>query len=209
MIEPEQAPERFCRSCKHCLRGIASRQCPECGQSFDPDDPRTTLAFPRRPFWDGLARMCLLINRVCFWLAIIAFIFVMLGFDHPRLAIMPCCIGFILVWVCWAMMLCPWVPLTGRQRVAGLIWPLLLWSIDVTRWPLLLCVFVCPPWINFIADQVQSKGPTPWGTPSSTFRRGMVLDNGNVGFLVMGVSYSGYYLVRVNPNPPPGSFRGR
>jgi hypothetical protein len=205
MIEPEQASDRFCRSCQHCLRGIASRQCPECGQPFDPNDPRTTWATPRGPFWNGVARLCLIISRGCFWLAIIAFIVVLLGYDHPRLAVLPCCVGFIAVWLWWAMMLSPWVPLTGRQRAAGLFWPLLLWSIEATRWPLVLCVFICPPWINFIADHTQSKGLT-WGKPTPTIRRGAVIHNGNVGFLLMGDTSHGLYLVRVNPNPPPGSF---
>ena len=135
-------------------------------------------------------------------LTVIASIIVLLGYDRPRLTMVPFCIGFVLVWLNWVLVLCPWVPLTKRQRVAGLIFPPLLLSIDLTRWPLLLCVFLCPPWINFVADQTQSRG-TNWGPPSPTFRRGRVIPNGNVGFLLMGNTNSGYYLVRVNPNAPP------
>ncbi len=33
--------ERYCRRCSYPLRGLPEQRCPECGQAFDPGDPKT------------------------------------------------------------------------------------------------------------------------------------------------------------------------
>ena len=38
----------FCRQCGYILDGLPSNRCPECGRDFDPGDPRSFLARPRR-----------------------------------------------------------------------------------------------------------------------------------------------------------------
>jgi hypothetical protein len=37
----------YCRQCRYPLRGLDSRRCPECGQAFDPADPKTYFISPR------------------------------------------------------------------------------------------------------------------------------------------------------------------
>lgn len=34
-------PTTFCLACGYALRGLPEHRCPECGQTFDPDDPAT------------------------------------------------------------------------------------------------------------------------------------------------------------------------
>jgi hypothetical protein len=43
----EPFPTRFCLRCRYSLQGV-SGTCPECGQTFDPGDPRTWTRSPRR-----------------------------------------------------------------------------------------------------------------------------------------------------------------
>src|ERR1035441_3994288 len=38
----------FCRGCGYALIGLPGHRCPECGRDFDPANPRTFLAHPRR-----------------------------------------------------------------------------------------------------------------------------------------------------------------
>jgi len=40
----------FCPGCGYALRGLESRQCPECGRGFDPGDPRSFAKRPPRPW---------------------------------------------------------------------------------------------------------------------------------------------------------------
>ena len=40
--------QMFCRGCGYALIGLPSNRCPECGREFDPANPRTFLARPRR-----------------------------------------------------------------------------------------------------------------------------------------------------------------
>lgn len=63
---------------------------------------------------------------------------------------------------------------------------------------MLASVYVCRPWIDMIAEHAGANGPTR-GLPSSSalgIRRGLVLDNGNVGFQLIGGHGGGIYLVR-------------
>ena len=63
---------------------------------------------------------------------------------------------------------------------------------------MLASVYVCRPWCEMIADHAGAGGPTR-GIPSSSMlgtRRGLVLDNGNVGFQLIGGDGGGIYLVR-------------
>lgn len=38
----------FCRTCGYCLHGLPENRCPECGNPFDPADPKTFLPRPPR-----------------------------------------------------------------------------------------------------------------------------------------------------------------
>lgn len=49
MGKPDYPPDAtFCRTCGYCLFGLPSHRCPECGNGFDPGDPRTFRRRPRR-----------------------------------------------------------------------------------------------------------------------------------------------------------------
>ena len=39
----------YCRRCQYLLRELTQSVCPECGQSFDPDDPKTFSWSPVNP----------------------------------------------------------------------------------------------------------------------------------------------------------------
>jgi hypothetical protein len=47
--EPSES-QKFCISCGYSLRGLPVNRCPECGQAFDPEDPRTYLRSQRVNF---------------------------------------------------------------------------------------------------------------------------------------------------------------
>lgn len=51
---------RFCRTCSYDLRHLTEHRCPECGNAFDPEDPRTFRARPRQRVWWLLGRLALL-----------------------------------------------------------------------------------------------------------------------------------------------------
>jgi hypothetical protein len=53
----------YCRSCGYLLRGLPAPRCPECGRTFDRNNPRTYLKNPKRPFrkWARRAAMLLLL----------------------------------------------------------------------------------------------------------------------------------------------------
>jgi hypothetical protein len=41
MPRRRKEPDRFCLTCGYALHGLSEPRCPECGQPFDPKDPRT------------------------------------------------------------------------------------------------------------------------------------------------------------------------
>ncbi len=200
MTEVEE-PERYCRSCLHSLRTIVSRKCPECGREFDPGDLRTTLAHPHREFWDRLAFVARVLIRTSIVVAIVAFVASVLGFDRPRMPWTPVFLLGAAAFVVFVFALAafPKVPLSRRFRAAGIIFPFLFVSIDWTRWPLYVALWVCPPWLESVADQVQARAITTIPSPRSELwciQRGEALSNGNVGFQLVGGNGGGIYLVR-------------
>ena len=46
-----QMPAIFCRICGYCLAGASQPRCSECGEAFNPNDPRTFRTGPRRLRW--------------------------------------------------------------------------------------------------------------------------------------------------------------
>ncbi len=52
----------FCRSWRYPLHDLDSNACPECGRSFDPDNPKTymTEAMTAREVDREAARMCVM-----------------------------------------------------------------------------------------------------------------------------------------------------
>ena len=66
----DQPTGRYCKSCQYDLRGSVDPSCPECGQKFDPNNPKTYRLNPYQPasiyqrILEGLA--------ICYPLAVIA-----------------------------------------------------------------------------------------------------------------------------------------
>jgi hypothetical protein len=60
-IPTDAAQDIYCRGCRYPLRGLDKPRCPECGQSFDPNDPTTflTLAMMRWAWQPIAAAVCL------------------------------------------------------------------------------------------------------------------------------------------------------
>jgi hypothetical protein len=54
-------PSTYCRRCSYDLRGLPDPRCPECGQPFDPANPRTFRRRPKSPAWKWLRRILILL----------------------------------------------------------------------------------------------------------------------------------------------------
>ena len=55
------SPNMFCRSCGYALIGLPANRCPECGRDFDPADPKTFLARPRRTVLRRIVKVVLVL----------------------------------------------------------------------------------------------------------------------------------------------------
>ena len=67
MTDSSTPPEPQCLTCGYILRGLSTNTCPECGRSFDPNDPTTFDSLPklrRRKRRTGLA-IALLLLLLC------------------------------------------------------------------------------------------------------------------------------------------------
>ncbi len=60
-----------CRTCQYSLTSLAEHRCPECGTTFDPNDPETFESKPPRgPFATAL-RCCILVFAVSFGIQLV------------------------------------------------------------------------------------------------------------------------------------------
>lgn len=48
-LSSEVESHRYCRQCGYQLNGLSENRCPECGQTFDPNEPRTFALTPN--YW--------------------------------------------------------------------------------------------------------------------------------------------------------------
>ena len=53
----DTSPNMFCRHCGYALIGLPSNRCPECGRNFDPANPKSFRAHPRRRIWGYLVKI--------------------------------------------------------------------------------------------------------------------------------------------------------
>jgi hypothetical protein len=206
-------PQRFCLHCRHSLRGISSRHCPECGRAFDPNNPRTTLPHPHGSFWIDLAPVARFATIAIGVITAIALVASAIGYYpmfDPLLLVVMCVIpiGPVLLALPLALAAIGRVPLTRRWRLWGIALPLVCLSIWWTHWPLRLTLALHKPALSKIADQALVLGPSraPMRVGLYRIRQVRVIQsNSNVGFQLAGDDGGGTYLVRCANTSNPQS----
>lgn len=201
MTDPPPQFERFCRSCRHSLRGINSRRCPECGRAFDPDNPRTTLPNATRKFWFVLESICRYLIIACGFLVGFSILASVIGPDVFLFWMGAILVAPGLLFILLIVML-PKVPLSRRFRIIGVVFPVLFISIAWTQWPLCVNFAFHRSAIDKLANQVQAGNTvsTPHQVGMLRFHTVRQLDNGNVGFQLTGDPGGGIFLVRCAPS---------
>lgn len=193
--------ERYCRSCRHSLRGITSRRCPECGRAFDPNDPKT-MRIPDHPEnWAALApafRVCTVIVGI---VTSITFLATATFAIDPLLLLLGGCVTLPLLVLQFIVACSPIIPLSRVSRFAGVTLPILLVSIVLTYWPLRLTFIFHKSTLNQLAAQIQNGATvqTPNRVGMYRFHVIRTASNGNIGFQMTGDSGGGTYLVRAQP----------
>jgi hypothetical protein len=198
--------ERFCRVCKHSLRGLVSHKCPECGRPFDPGDPRTTSPFQHSEFVELIAVTSRFLLVTTVLLSICSFIvsataYTIEPFMGPFLLWL-----FGIPWIPVSLVLVivafrPWARMGRRMRMCAVVCPILYVAVVLTDWPLRLNLLVHKPWLERLADQVQSGSTIGAAGRVGLFRYRQVrlIPEGNVGLQLSGGAGGGTYLVRVAP----------
>jgi hypothetical protein len=189
---------RYCLGCSYILQGLGRNQCPECGRSFDPQDPRTTSAHPVGDARILLARAGRILT---FFLAIVAGAAMLLsagGFD-PVLRWLAGILLAPLVIVLLTAALIPSVPLSFRRRTAGIACAALLVSVVVTDWPFRVMFELHRSALERTVSRFRSGEFAPHAGPVRvglfSFRRVVMATNGNLGFQLTGGPGGGVYLV--------------
>ena len=193
--------ERFCISCKHSLRGISSRRCPECGRAFDPNDPRTTAPNTTYKLWLVLEAACRFLICASGFLVALSFIVSMVGTGRMLIWMLAFLVSPVLLFLLLVIML-PCVALSRRYRISGVVLLALLTSIVWTDWPLYISFAFHKSAMNKLAAQAMAGEVvvTPQRVGMFRFHNIKHLPNGNVGFQLTGGPVGGVFLVRCVPD---------
>lgn len=192
---------RFCITCRYSLKGIRSNKCPECGRDFDPSDLGTTAPSATsvtRESVASFARITIIITGV---LAGLSFFFAAVGFD-PFLLILCALPTAPILLIALVFAAIPYIPLSRRYRLMGLLFPILFVSILWTRWPLRITFALHRPALERLADQVAAGQTVTTPRQVGMFH---VIDvdvamDGAIGFQLTGGDGGGIFLVRRIPN---------
>jgi len=86
-------PPRRCRKCYYILDHLESKICPECGEAFDPNDPRTYVTSPPFVWWTFWMPALLMagVGGGVLWLVLIA----AFGFTFATTLTVPVAIGVV------------------------------------------------------------------------------------------------------------------
>ncbi len=103
--------KKYCRQCGYSLDELPERECPECGQAFDPDDEAT---WSKRPYDLEKVKKR---RRKIIWIAAVAL--AMLG--HGLAAAFPPHIPIILLLTCWPLVLL-WIAWGLGVDLIGTVW---------------------------------------------------------------------------------------
>ncbi len=201
MKEPGEQPVRYCIGCRYPLGGLSADRCPECGDAFDPSDPRTTLPLPIAPAWftaGSVARFLMYGAGISTGLAFLASWF---GVDLLWLWLAGVLgVPFIILLILLAAI--PRVRLSARSRVAAFIWITLLASIILTGWPYRIGFLIHRPTLDRFVQRIQA-GELP--AQSGPVRIGLLRfrqvrsEEGNIGLQFSGDDGGGIYLVHKDP----------
>ena len=210
-MESTQLHERFCLSCRHSLRGIDSRRCPECGREFDLDDTSTTAASASRFNLENNAEVA----RKLVWIgttATIVFAFISaVGTDRViiwMIGVLLTALAIPMVMCVWTVAFWPRTPFSRRYRMLAIIVPILALLIPLTNWPLRFSALLHRPLFNALADEIEAGQAPPSPLQVGLFHVKNTRhrpDLGSVGFQLSGDAGGGVFLVRC----PTGSVRQR
>ena len=78
---PSVPTSAICATCKYSLRGLSNNRCPECGNPFDPDDPRS-YSTPSC-WWQRRGRV----------LGVLAITYLLFSFFFPGFGVIARCAG--------------------------------------------------------------------------------------------------------------------
>src|SRR5688572_27054197 len=127
--------ERYCRGCRHLLRGVVSGRCPECGRGFDRDDLRTTAAHPHGEFWEFVRQFV----RTQLAIAVVVAAVIFLGSAFGRYLLVPLVLAFsaalLFVPTLLVAAVVPKIPLARKERIGGVALVAVLISVLYTQWP--------------------------------------------------------------------------
>ena len=189
-------PTRFCLACRYSLQGISTAKCPECGRSFDPDDPRTTSPHPHATGPQWLARVGRVLIMLTGILAGAGFVVSAMGVDPILLALFAVLAAPLLLstLVITAM---PIVPLTRRQRIWGPVVIAVFVSVVWTHWPFCINFALHKPAMQRLADQVRAgaSAGTPRRVGFFVLKDARIIPEGSIGFQLTGDSGGGTFLV--------------
>jgi hypothetical protein len=201
------AIDRFCVSCRHSLRGLVSRACPECGREFNPDDPRTYSRHARHEGWRSLASVSRFLVVAFGGLTLVALVASATGLGRSllwHLLIVAPFVGAGLVILLGSLLL-PAVPISRRVRVLGLCTLPLLFSIAWTNWPLRVTFALSRSCFYRVAETIEQGGTVrlpQWVGPFRV-REIRTISNGNIGFRLSRHPGEGPHLVRAKPRATP------
>jgi hypothetical protein len=198
MVNDAPQSGRYCLGCGYALSGLSHDRCPECGRSFDPQDPLTTAAHPLADTRVLLARAG---TTLTLFLGIVAgaAIFLSAGGLDPAVQWLAGILLAPFVVVLLAAVLIPSVPLSARRRISGIACAAMLVSIVVTDWPFRLMFELHRSALNRTVGRFRSGELSPDAGPVTvglfSFRRVHFAENGNLGFQLTGGPGGGQYLV--------------
>jgi hypothetical protein len=189
---------RYCLDCRYALQGLAENQCPECGRSFNPQDPSTTAFHPVRDSRIVLAKTGKVLAVGMGIVAGAAFVFSSIGIGTFFLVLAGLFLSPLIV-VILIVALIPSVPLATRWRVAGIASVALLVSIALTDWPFRIMFALHRPALNrFVARAQSGQLSTNSGSVGVGLFRFVdfrTAPNGNLGFQLTGGGGGGTFLV--------------
>lgn len=174
---------RFCFACNQLLLGVTLGRCPECGRPFDPQNPATTRAAPRRSLGEIVFRALPAVNLA--W-ALALVLVVVACFTAATGMLLMLLLGVMLLpFAVVTVVLSLWpAELSPRCRTLGVLCPLARLVTVYTYWPFFLSFQIHRPLYERAAANVQLTGSQGSGWVGVFHHRKAMLYGPNIGFQV-------------------------